>query len=110
MTRTLQLALAMTVAALLAVGSVATAVEIEGKVKSVDVSGRMITLEDGTTLTLSPGAKFDHKALQPGAEVKASYEEKDGKKMATSIEVRSAHQGATPKSPPHSQPQPRTKQ
>jgi hypothetical protein len=92
MKRTLQLALALTVTAalLLGVGSVALAADIEGKVKSVDATGRVVTLEDGTTLTLSPGAKWDPKVIQPGSEVKANYEDKDGKKMATSIELRSA--------------------
>jgi hypothetical protein len=107
MTRTRQLVLAVGTAALLAAGSMASAAEIEGKVKSVDVTGRMVTLEDGTMLTLSPGAKVDQRALQSGTEVKASYEEKNGKKMATSIEVRPA---AQPQAAPPLQREPRIKQ
>jgi hypothetical protein len=32
-------------------------------------------------------AKVDRKALTPGADVKASYQERDGHKIATSIQI-----------------------
>jgi Protein of unknown function (DUF1344) len=66
---------------------VAWAVDVEGKIKSVDPNGKMITLDDGTKLMIPPTIAIEKKALQPGANVKASYEEKDGQKVATSFMV-----------------------
>ncbi len=59
--------------------------EISGKIQKVDASDRSIVLEDGTQLWLGDSVAAD--ALQEGATVKASYEEKDGKKIVTEIEV-----------------------
>jgi Cu/Ag efflux protein CusF len=42
-------------------------------------------LEDGTQLWLAESVSTD--ALKEGATVKASYEEKDGKKVVTEIQV-----------------------
>lgn len=81
---------AMSVLALVAVvtfGSAVWAADIEGQVKSVDPSGRMVTLEDGTKLTIPPTTKVDKNALKPGATVKASFEEKGADKVVTSIQV-----------------------
>lgn len=97
------LAAAITVMALMASSSVASAAEVEGTVKSVDVSGEIVTLEDGTTLVLAPTSSVDREALKPGAHVKASYDSKDGKNMVTIIEVR---QGM-PMTPPASQDTPK---
>jgi Cu/Ag efflux protein CusF len=60
--------------------------QVQGAIKSVDAAGRMLTLEDGTTLTIPPmvGIPPD---LKEGAIVKASFEEKDGQKVVTSLEV-----------------------
>jgi Protein of unknown function (DUF1344) len=73
--------------AVLALGTVAWAGDVEGKIKSVDTSGRVVTLEDGTMLTIPPTAKVDKNALKPGATVKASFEEKGGDKVVTAIQV-----------------------
>lgn len=59
--------------------------EIQGKIKSVDASERAIVLEDGTQLWVAEGLSMD--TLKEGASVKASYEERDGKKVATGFEV-----------------------
>ena len=61
--------------------------QAEGKIKSVDPSGRLLTLEDGTMLTIPPSARVRQDLLREGAIVKASFEEKDGQKLVTSIEV-----------------------
>ncbi len=61
--------------------------QAEGKIMSVDPSGRMLTLEDGTMLTIPPSAQVRQDLLKEGAVVKASFEEKDGQKIVTSIEV-----------------------
>jgi len=65
----------------------AWAADVQGKIKSVDPSGRMVTLDDGTMLTIPPTLSVEKQSLQPGANVKASYEEKDGQKVATSFTV-----------------------
>ena len=86
----LKQAVALSVLVLVAVvafGSAAWAADVEGQVKSVDPSGRMITLDDGTTLTIPPTTKIDKNALKPGAKVKASFEEKGADKVVTSIQV-----------------------
>jgi len=59
--------------------------EISGKIQRVDTSDRSIVLEDGTQLWLAESVSTTD--LKEGATVKASYEEKDGKKVVTQIEV-----------------------
>ena len=78
---------ALTIA--LVFGSMASvqAAEITGKVQAVDPARKSVTLDNGTTLMIPATAKVDRKALAPGAEVKASYEEKGGQKVASSIQV-----------------------
>ena len=68
-----------------ALSGAAWAADIEGKVKSVDAGEKSFTLEDGTKIWVAEGVSLD--MLKEGADVKASYEEKDGKNIATSIEV-----------------------
>ena len=59
--------------------------EIQGKVRTVDPSDRSIVLEDGTQVWVAEGLPMD--AVKEGAPVKISYEERDGKKVATALEV-----------------------
>ena len=76
------------VASVVALAPMAWAADVvEGKIKSVDPSGKMVTLDDGTKLTIPPTLTIEKKALQPGTNVKASYEEKSGQKVATSLIV-----------------------
>jgi hypothetical protein len=63
----------------------AWAEDISGKVQSVDPGERMFVLDDGSKIWVAEGVSMD--AVKEGASVKASYEERDGKKVATSIEV-----------------------
>ena len=58
---------------------------IEGKIQQVDIADRAIVLDDGTKLWIAEWLGMDK--LREGAEVKASYEERDGKNMVTSFEV-----------------------
>ena len=44
-----------------------------------------MVLDDGTKLWVAEGLSMD--SLQAGADVKASYEDRDGKNVATSVEV-----------------------
>ncbi|OGK95336.1 MAG: hypothetical protein A3D33_17780, partial [Candidatus Rokubacteria bacterium RIFCSPHIGHO2_02_FULL_73_26] len=55
--------------------------DIQGKIKSVDTGERSFVLEDGTQLWVAEGVAMD--SLKEGASVKAAYEERDGKKVAT---------------------------
>jgi len=65
----------------------AWAADVQGKIKSVDASGRMVTLDNGAQIMIPPTLTVERQALQPGANVKASYDEKDGQKVATSFTV-----------------------
>lgn len=85
---------AATAIAVLAVLVIAPAVvaqtatkSIEGKVMAVDPSGKSLTLDDGTKLTIPESVKFSKADLKPGAAVKAAYEERDGQKILTTLEV-----------------------
>jgi len=62
--------------------------EVEGKIQSVDPSGRVVTLEDGTQLTIPDNVRVQRDALKEGAMVKASFEEKNGQKIVINIEVK----------------------
>jgi uncharacterized protein YjdB len=61
--------------------------EVQGKIKTYDQASKMITLEDGTQLSVSDDVKVQADQLKPGASIKASYDEKDGKKVINSVEV-----------------------
>jgi hypothetical protein len=61
--------------------------QIEGAIKSVEPTGRMLTLADGTELTLPPTANLPPGALKEGDIVEASYEENGGQKVVTSLEI-----------------------
>ncbi len=76
--------IAMALLLVFAVGA-AYAQEIQGKIKTVDGAARVLTLEDGTQLWVAEGLSMD--ALKEGASVKASFEERDGKKVVTTIQV-----------------------
>ena len=73
------------VALALALATPLWAEEVSGKIQKVDAGDRTIVLEDGTQLWLAEAVSAD--ILKEGATVKASYEEKDGKKVVTEIEV-----------------------
>ena len=64
--------------------------EVQGKIKAVDPTGRIVTIDNGTQLTIPATARAGRTALMPGADVKASYQEKNGEKVVTNIEVHSA--------------------
>ena len=77
--------LGIALALLLGLGvSGAWADDIKGKVQSVDTSERVFVLEDGSKIWVAEGVSMD--VVKEGASVKASYEERDGKKVATSVE------------------------
>ena len=61
----------------------AFAADMEGKVQAVDTSERTLTLENGTKVWLADGVAID--SIKEGAEVTVSYEERDGKPVASSV-------------------------
>lgn len=76
---------ALTFALLLGLSMAAWAGEVAGKIQAVDSAERVITLEDGTKLWVAEGISID--SLKEGVKVTASYEERDGKNVVTSIDV-----------------------
>jgi ABC-type proline/glycine betaine transport system substrate-binding protein len=78
---------ALALVAVLALGTMASAAEMSGKVQAVDPAGKSITLDNGTTLMIPATAKVDKKALMPGADVKVSFDEKSGQKIVNSLQV-----------------------
>ena len=74
------------VLALLVAASIAWADQtIEGEIMSVDRHG--VTLHDGTKLMIPPYVEVQRDTLKEGVIVKATYEEKGGQKVVTSIMV-----------------------
>ena len=59
---------------------------VEGKIKSV--SGGVVTLEDGTKLTIPKSVNVPKEQLKPGAVINAEYEEKGASKIATSVQIK----------------------
>jgi len=59
--------------------------DIDGKITSVDVNARTIQLDYNTDISVAEGLPMDN--LKEGANVKASFEDRAGKKVATKIEV-----------------------
>jgi hypothetical protein len=70
--------------------AMAWAGDVQGKVKSLDTAGRILTLEDGTRLVIPPAMQVERDALQPGADVKASFDAMNGENFITDIEVQPA--------------------
>jgi hypothetical protein len=64
----------------------AGAADVQGKVQSYDAGERAITLDNGTKIYVADGVATD--ALREGVEVTISYEEKDGKNVATSVDAK----------------------
>ncbi len=78
----------LVLAALLVAVSVAWAAQtIEGKIMSVDLNGKMVTLHDGTTLMIPPDVKVQRDTLKEGVTVKVTFEQKGGQNVVTSIVV-----------------------
>jgi Protein of unknown function (DUF1344) len=71
---------------LLVVPAISFAAEVQGKVRAIDPGDRVVTLEDGTRITVPQEISLD--ALTEGSEITVSYEERDGKNQATNIQMR----------------------
>ena len=73
------------VVVVLSAGLVAAA-DLQGKVKTIEVNQKVLTLDDGTKLYWTDTVTVTE-AVKSGAVVKATYEEKDGRFMLKKIEV-----------------------
>jgi hypothetical protein len=59
---------------------------VEGTIKSV--RGNMVTLEDGTKISIPSSVNVTTNQLKPGAQIIAEYEQRAGRKVATSIQIK----------------------
>ena len=64
----------------------AGAQQVQGKITTLDPSRKMLTLEDGTRLTIPPTVQLPG-GIKEGSIVKASFEERSGENVVTSLEV-----------------------
>jgi uncharacterized protein DUF1344 len=87
MKRLVTLMIAVTLAALAFAPLAWAAANVQGKIKAMDTTGRTLVLEDGTQLAIPDNLPINRKDLQPGTEVKASYDMIGGQKVITAIEV-----------------------
>ena len=60
--------------------------KVEGTIKSV--RGNMVTLEDGTELSIPSSVKVTKDQLKPGTQISAEYEARAGQKIAKSIQIK----------------------
>ncbi len=60
--------------------------KVQGTIKSV--RGNMVTLEDGTQLSIPASVKVAKEQLKPGAQISAEVEERAGQKVAKSVEIK----------------------
>ena len=77
--------IALAIAAVVAAPLGAWAGEREGKITKWETTTRTVTFDDGSTYQFNETVKVD--TLKEGARIKVTYEEKDGKMMATKYEV-----------------------
>ena len=59
---------------------------VEGRIKSI--RGSLVTLEDGTELSIPSTVKVATEQLKPGTQITAEYEDRAGQKVAKSIEIK----------------------
>jgi len=76
---------AVALVSLLLVGAGAWAADLEGKVQMIVIAERMVVLDDGKQVWIAEGLSMDE--LKEGTQVKVVYEERDGKLVATSVEI-----------------------
>ena len=79
------LCVALTVLLVLSVAG-AWAAEVEGKIQTLDTSDRTMVLDNGMRVTVADGVAIE--GLREGSEVKVTFEERDGKNVATIVEVK----------------------
>jgi hypothetical protein len=75
------------VVAVLAAAPVAWAADVQAKVQNLDKSGKWLTLDTGLKLMIPTNVQVDRQALQPGTDVKVSYETQGSEHIVTAIQV-----------------------
>ncbi len=65
----------------------AEAGEIKGRVTAMNLQGRTVMLDDGTVLHLEDSRQVAFRDLEERATVRATYDERNGEKFATSLWV-----------------------
>ena len=73
----------ITAVALLGLSAGASADEATGRIQAMDVQTRTILLDDGQAYVLSEDVAIE--SLQPGTEIKVSYEEEGGQKVVKEV-------------------------
>ena len=68
--------------------------EVEGRVR--DIRGETVTLDNGTMLTV-PKSQAKLGELKAGNKIKATYQERDGKKVVTSLQITEGPQAGSTK-------------
>ncbi len=86
--------LALVLVASFALTGVALAAEVEGTIQSVDAANNQVVIDNGPTLAVDQdtkimvaGSEGKLEDLKAGGKIKASFEEKDGKNVASTLEV-----------------------
>ena len=87
MKKLLALMVVVVIGAVLASAPLAWAADVQAKVQNLDQSGRWLTLDTGLKLMIPANVVVDRKALQPGTEVKVSYETQGSDHIVTAIQV-----------------------
>jgi len=64
----------------------ASSTKKEGKIQTFDTSDRTMVLDNGMRVTVADGVAIE--GLREGSEVKVTFEERDGKNVATYVEVK----------------------
>ncbi len=73
--------------AVLTAAPVAWAADVQAKVQNLDKSGKWLTLDTGLKLMIPTNVQVDRQALQPGTDVKVSYETQGSEHIVTAIQV-----------------------
>jgi len=77
--------IALAALATLVLAPAAQAAELKGVVKELDTAASTLTLEDGTELRIPSQDLMDK--LREGDKVHVTFEEKDGEKVVSSVEI-----------------------
>ena len=60
--------------------------KVEGTIKSV--RGNLVTLEDGTEISVPSSGNVANDQLRPGAQISADYQKRAGQKVATWVQIK----------------------